>query len=103
MLCFPAVLFSGAILPVHVMADVGAAISLVVPDRWAFEALGRDLEVREVLLRGGSPLGPPLVASYGDAGTSPIAVYWGILAGFALTFLAAARPVLAAALRRDAR
>ncbi len=31
MLCFPAVLFSGAILPVHVMAEVGRWISTLVP------------------------------------------------------------------------
>jgi ABC-type multidrug transport system ATPase subunit len=43
MLCFPAVLFSGAILPVQVMAGVGAAISVAMPDRWAFEAIGHDL------------------------------------------------------------
>jgi len=85
------------------MAGAGAAISLLVPDRWAFEAVGRDLGIRELLQNGGSPLGPPLVASYGDAGTSPTGVYWAILAGFALAFLAAALPVLARALRRDAR
>ena len=31
MLCFPAVLFSGAILPVHLMANAGAAFSLAMP------------------------------------------------------------------------
>jgi ABC-type multidrug transport system ATPase subunit/ABC-type multidrug transport system permease subunit len=94
MLCFPAVLFSGAILPVHIMAGVGAAISLLVTDRWAFEAVGRALDVRDLLQHGGSPLGPPLVTSYGDAGTSPILVYWSILAGFAVAFLALAWLVL---------
>ena len=44
MLCFPAVLFSGAILPVHLMAGAGAGFSVVIPSRWAFEALGRDLD-----------------------------------------------------------
>ena len=38
MLCFPAVLFSGAILPVNLMAGAGAALSVVIPSRWAFEA-----------------------------------------------------------------
>ncbi len=71
MLCFPAVLFSGAILPVHEMAGAGAAISTIIPDRWAFEALGHDLGVRHILADGGSPLGPPLIAAYGDkAGTA---------------------------------
>ncbi len=49
MLCFPAVLFSGAILPVHIMAGAGAAISTIIPGRWAFEALGHDLGVRHLL------------------------------------------------------
>ena len=31
MLCFPAVLFAGAILPVHLMARAGAALSVVMP------------------------------------------------------------------------
>src|SRR5215208_5597757 len=53
MLCFPAVLFSGAILPVHVMAGAGAAISTIITDRWAFEALGHDLGVRHNLADGG--------------------------------------------------
>ena len=74
MLCFPAVLFSGAILPVNLMAPVGAAISEVIPSRWAFEAMGHDLGARRILADGGSPLGPPLLASYGDAGTQPTGV-----------------------------
>lgn len=43
MLCFPAVLFGGAILPVHAMATAGRYISAVTCDRRAFEALGRHL------------------------------------------------------------
>ena len=69
MLCFPAVLFSGAILPVNLMARAGAALSVVIPSRWAFEVIGHDLGARRILAEGGSPLGPPLLASYGDAGT----------------------------------
>ncbi len=65
MLCFPAVLFAGAILPVHLMARAGAALSVVMPSRWAFEAVGHDLGAREVLAHGGSKLGPPLLASFG--------------------------------------
>jgi ABC-type multidrug transport system ATPase subunit len=87
MLCFPAVLFSGAILPVHLMAGAGAVISVAIPSRWAFEALGHDFGARRILAEGGSPLGPPLLASYGDAGTSSIGIYWAILAAFAAVFL----------------
>ena len=100
MLCFPAVLFSGAILPVHVMAGVGAAFSTVVPVRWAFEAVGRDLEVRELLAGGGSPLGPPLLESYGDAGTQATGLYWLYLAAFTVVFLVGTWAVLRLRLRR---
>ena len=103
MLCFPAVLFSGAIVPVHVMAAVGAAISTVVPVRWTFEAIGHDLEVRELLAAGGSPLGPPLLETYGDAGTLTTQTYWTILAAFTALFLAAAWVVLSRSLRRSNR
>ncbi|HEX4526402.1 MAG TPA: ATP-binding cassette domain-containing protein [Gaiellaceae bacterium] len=94
MLCFPAVLFSGAILPVHVMAGVGAAISTVIPVRWAFEAAGHTLGVRDLLLHGGSPLGPPLVRAYGTAGTQATGVYWLYLGAFVLVFLTGAWAVL---------
>jgi ABC-type multidrug transport system ATPase subunit len=87
LLCFPAVLFSGAILPVHIMAGMGAAMSVVMPVRWAFEAIGHDLGVRALLLHGGSPLGPPLVASYGGAGSHASGTYWVILAVFTALFL----------------
>jgi ABC-type transport system involved in multi-copper enzyme maturation permease subunit len=99
MLCFPAVLFSGAILPVHVMAGVGAAISTVIPVRWAFEAAGHTLGVRDLLLHGGSPLGPPLVRAYGNAGTQATGVYWLYLGAFVLVFLAGAWAVLVRGVR----
>jgi hypothetical protein len=90
MLCFPAVLFSGAILPVHVMAGVGAAISVVMPDRWAFEAIGHTLGVRDLLLRGGSSLGPPLVRAYGHAGEQETGMYWLYLVAFIVVFFTGA-------------
>src|SRR6266542_610530 len=90
LLSFPAVLFSGAILPVHIMAGVGVGVGLFVPVRWAFEAVGHDLGVRALLSNGHSPLGPPLVASYGNAGSHAIGFYWAILGAFVLaSFLAA--------------
>jgi len=103
MLCFPAVLFSGAILPVHVMAGAGAAISTIIPDRWAFEALGHDLGVRHVLADGGSPLGPPLIAAYGDAGMQATSVYWLYLAAFTVVFFFGAWVILRRRCRRSAR
>jgi ABC-type multidrug transport system ATPase subunit len=103
MLCFPAVLFSGAILPVHLMAGAGAAFSVAIPSRWAFEAIGHDLGARHILAAGGSPLGPPLLESYGDAGTSSIGVYWAILIAFAVVFLIATWLVLIRSTRRAPR
>jgi ABC-type multidrug transport system ATPase subunit len=103
MLCFPAVLFSGAILPVHVMAGAGAAISTIIPGRWAFEALGHDLGVRHTLTDGGSPLGPPLVAAYGDAGTQATGVYWLYLAAFTVVFFVGAWLTLRRRCRRTTR
>ena len=103
MLCFPAVLFSGAILPVHLMAGTGAVISVVIPSRWAFEGLGHDLGARRILADGGSPLGPPLLESYGNAGTSSIGVYWAILIAFSVVFLIGTWAVLVRTTRRAPR
>jgi ABC-type multidrug transport system ATPase subunit len=94
LLSFPAVLFSGAILPVHIMAGVGAGFSVVIPVRWAFEGIGHDFRIRELLTEGGSPLGPPLVASYGDAGLHSTGFYWWVLAAFAAAFFVAAWGIL---------
>ena len=58
----------------------------------AVEAL--TLGVRELLLHGGSPLGPPLVRAYGTAGTQATGVYWLYLGAFVLVFLAGAWAVL---------
>jgi ABC transport system ATP-binding/permease protein len=45
MLCFPQVLFGGAIVPVDQMAIAGRLMSFGLSNRHAFEALGRDLEL----------------------------------------------------------
>lgn len=80
MLCFPAVLFSGAVLPVAVMAPAGRAMSAAMSDRWAFELVGRDLGLRELFAYDPSPLGPSLLAEFGDAWTLGHAVGWLLLA-----------------------
>ena len=103
MLCFPAVLFSGAILPVNLMAGAGAALSGVVPSRWAFEAIGHDLGARRIFADGGSRLGPPLLASYGDAGTQPTGTYWLVLTAFAVVFLIGTWGVLVRSTRGSMR
>jgi ABC-type multidrug transport system ATPase subunit len=103
MLCFPAVLFSGAILPVNLMAGTGAALSTVIPSRWTFEAVGHDLGARRILAEGGSPLGPPLLESYGDAGMQSAGTYWLILGAFAVVFLVATWGVLVRSTRTSMR
>jgi ABC transport system ATP-binding/permease protein len=45
MLCFPQVLFGGAIVPVDQMTTPGRLLSLVLSNRHAFDALGRDLDL----------------------------------------------------------
>jgi hypothetical protein len=89
MLCFPAVLFSGAILPVNLMAKAGAGFSVLMPSRWSFEVMGHDLGARHILADGGSPLGRPLLASYGGAGIYSTGTYWLVLGAFAVAFLVA--------------
>jgi ABC-type multidrug transport system ATPase subunit len=89
MVCFPQVLFVGAILPVPAMAVVGKWISFAMTDRWAFEALGHSLGVAGLWASGRSPLGPPLLASYGSTFSGAAGVDWLILAGFAIALLAA--------------
>jgi ABC-type multidrug transport system ATPase subunit/ABC-type multidrug transport system permease subunit len=89
MACFPQVLFVGAILPVPAMAAVGRWISYAMTNRWAFEALGHSLGVAALWANGRSPLGPPLLASYGTTFARPAAADWLILAGFTAAFLAA--------------
>jgi len=90
MLCFPAVLFSGAMVPVPVMTDVGAAVAAAMPDRWAFEAIARHLRI-DRLAAADSP--------YADLGHSPGAFYWAVLAVSGAVLAVAAY----LALRRRAR
>ncbi|MCV7261293.1 ABC transporter ATP-binding protein [Mycobacterium shimoidei] len=45
MLCFPQVLFGGAIVPVNEISAPGRWMSTVLSNRHAFEALGRDLDL----------------------------------------------------------
>ncbi|MGW3125044.1 ATP-binding cassette domain-containing protein [Streptomyces sp. NPDC001123] len=88
LLCFPQVLFSGAFVPVPRMTVAGKAISWAMTNRWAFEALGSGVGLESLWRAGRSPLGPPLLASYGDSFGHPASRGWVILAGFALAFLA---------------
>jgi hypothetical protein len=95
MLCFPQVLFSGAILAVPIMATLGKIVSYPMADRWAFEGLGHKLQLDRLLGEGSSPLGPPLLAEYGDTFSRDLWIAWAILAGMALVFLLGAVAVCA--------
>ena len=92
MLCFPAVLFGGAVLPVRAMAAVGRAISAVTSDRWAFEALGRlmDLGTRFASTADGAVV----TRQHGDAFTGGIAAHVIVLVAFTTVLLGAAVWVL---------
>jgi len=103
MLCFPAVLFSGAVLPVPVMAPVGRAISAAMPDRWAFELIGADLGLRTLFAQDPSPLGPALLGEYGDTWTIAHGPVWGLLAAMTVALSLAAWAALAARGHRDER
>ncbi|MEM9515653.1 MAG: ATP-binding cassette domain-containing protein [Actinomycetota bacterium] len=88
MLCFPAVLFSGAILPVPQMAPAGQAISAAMSDRWAFAAVGRDLGVVDVLTL--TSAGSALRAEFGSTWSIGNTTAWMLMAGFTLVFTAIA-------------
>jgi ABC-type multidrug transport system ATPase subunit len=81
MLCFPAVLFAGAMVPVPVMATAGQAIAAAMPDRWAFEAIARHLDVAG--LASGTP--------HASLGASATPSYWAVLLGFTVALWALAQ------------
>jgi ABC-type multidrug transport system ATPase subunit len=81
MLCFPAVLFSGAMVPTSAMAPAGRAISAAMSDRWAFEAIARHLDIG-TLAGPGSP--------YTGLGSSSFATYWALLGVFVAVMAAGA-------------
>jgi ABC-type multidrug transport system ATPase subunit len=99
MLCFPAVLFAGAILPVPMMNAGGRAVSTLVIARWAFEALGHDLDLTSLLGNDGSGSGPALLTQHGDAFGHSTTGHWSLLIVFTCAFFAAAGAVI----RRRAR
>ncbi|MYS24325.1 ABC-type multidrug transport system, permease component, partial [Streptomyces sp. DvalAA-14] len=95
LLCFPQVLFSGAFVPVPQMARAGRLLSAAMTNRWAYEGLGGGIGLPRLWSSGASPLGPPLLASYGDSFGRAVWVDWLLLAGFGALFLAGAWLVLA--------
>jgi ABC-type multidrug transport system ATPase subunit/ABC-type multidrug transport system permease subunit len=78
MLCFPQVLFGGAIVPVDDMAAPGRWMSFGLANRHAFEALGRDLDLN----RFTSTL--PAMSAYRDTFSGGTTGSLIALAGFAV-------------------
>ncbi|BBX71142.1 ATP-binding cassette domain-containing protein [Mycolicibacterium psychrotolerans] len=74
MLCFPQVLFGGAIVPVDAMAAPGRLISAALSNRHAFEALGRHLDLDRYTAT------VPAMAAYRDTFTGGAAHSIGALA-----------------------
>ena len=83
MLCFPQVLFGGAIVPVDQMALAGRLMSLVLSNRHAFDALGRDLD----LDRYTATL--PAMSAYGDTFHGGTGASLMALASFAIALTVA--------------
>ena len=83
MLCFPQVLFGGAIVPVDEMALPGRLMSLGLSNRHAFEALGRDLD----LDRYSATL--PAMSAYGDTFRGGTGASLIALASFAVVLMLA--------------
>ena len=80
MLCFPQVLFAGAVVPAADMATPGRLLSLGLANRYSFEALGRGLRLDQFT----STL--PTMRAYGDTFSGTVAYRWLVLAGFAMVF-----------------
>lgn len=86
MLCFPQVLFAGAVVPLATMTAPARALSAPLATRWAFEALGRSL-----------PAGPTTdvgAAAYPEVFTGTPLGAWVVLAASALVCLGVTRWLL---------
>jgi ABC-type multidrug transport system permease subunit len=88
MLCFPQVLFAGAVVPSADMAAPGRLLSLGLANRYSFEALGRGLRLDQLT----STL--PIMRAYGDTFSGTVAYRWLVLAGFTMVFTLATVQVL---------
>jgi hypothetical protein len=88
LLCFPQVLFSGAILAVPIMAELGKVLSVFLSTRWTFEGLGTSTDLNDLFANGNSDLGPPLLEQYGDTFSRDVVAIWLLLAAFTVALLA---------------
>jgi ABC-type multidrug transport system ATPase subunit len=92
MLCFPAVLFAGAVLPVAAMGPGGRAVSIGVQARWAFEAVARELDVAALLRHDRA--GTSALAAHDGALTGGVLGHWIVLIASTAATLAAAHAVV---------
>jgi hypothetical protein len=69
-------------------------MSVFMSDRWSFESLGHSVGLNALFANGASPLGPPLLAQYGDSFSRPVIETWLIMTAFTVVFLAATCIVL---------
>jgi ABC-type multidrug transport system ATPase subunit len=88
MLCFPQVLFAGAIVPVDQMTTPGRLMSFGLANRHAFEALGRDLDLDRYTAT------VPAMSAYGDVFHGSNAGSLLALSAFAVVFTLATMWVL---------
>jgi ABC-type multidrug transport system permease subunit len=88
MLCFPQVLFAGAVVPVDHMALPGRVLSLGLANRYSFEALGRELHLDQFVAT------VPSMHAYGDTFSGSVVERWLVLAGFAVVLALATVRVL---------
>jgi len=73
MLCFPQVLFAGAVVPVSAMGPVSEAMSMPLAVRWGFEPLGRILDLAP------AAAGQPGAAGFAEAFTGSPSTGWLVL------------------------
>jgi prepilin-type processing-associated H-X9-DG protein len=69
------------------MAFLGKTMSVFMSDRWSFESLGHSVGLNALFADGASPLGPPLLAQYGDSFSRPVIETWLVMIAFTVVFL----------------
>lgn len=90
----PQVLFSGAIFPVPEMALPGRVIAAFVPLRWAFEGVGRVVDLPAFYEASGSPIAQSLLLQYESSFSRDVWQNWVILGAFVVVPVVVAMVVL---------
>jgi ABC-type multidrug transport system ATPase subunit len=80
MLCFPQVLFAGAVVPIDDMAPTGRALSFGLSNRYAFEALGTDLRLDAATRT------LPSLHGYDGVFDGAVAGHWLVLTALTMVF-----------------